>query len=121
VQDPTETAKRTALQFVHSSDIPPEHKAVILEALSESLRNHLSVGATTEAERTWNPDEEAGVRSFLDNKPARGWQHADELVMALAARLHRTPNDVRRKAVELGLGVSVDYRLARLAAQDTQS
>jgi hypothetical protein len=41
------------------------------------------------------------------------WQNADELVMGLAAKLNRSPNEIKAKAKELGFGVGVDYRLAR--------
>ena len=101
--------------------MPSEHKAVILEVLSESLRQDRSAPQTPQEERAWNEVEETSMRDFLSNKPALGWQHADELVVALASRLQRTPSEIRRKAVELGLGVSVDYGLARWAARTGKS
>src|SRR5689334_10476796 len=110
-----EAAKRAALHFVHTSNMPSEHKAVILEVLSESLRQDRCAPQAPEEERAWNETEETSIRAFLSNKTALGWQHADELVLSLSARLDRTPSEIRRKAVELGLGVSVDYGLARWA------
>ncbi len=116
----SEIAKRAALQFVLSSDMPSEHKAVILEGLRDSLANDASVPAARVPEPEWNPHDETEIHEFLAGKLAHGWQHADELVMALSARLHREPDAVRRKAVELGHGASVDYRLARRAADEAQ-
>ncbi|HEU4602468.1 MAG TPA: hypothetical protein VFS24_10890 [Steroidobacteraceae bacterium] len=116
----SETAKRAALQFVLSSDMPSEHKAVILEALRDSLAQDALVPAVQAPDPEWNPHEETEIHEFLAGKLAHGWQHADELVMALSARLHRDPDAVRRKAVELGHGASVDYRLARRAAHEHQ-
>jgi hypothetical protein len=121
MRDLRETAKRAALHFVSSSDIPTEHKAVILEVLGESLRQDRCYIPAPAVERPWEKDEETDVGSFLENKPARGWQHADEVVMALAARLHRSPIEVRRKATQLGFGACVDYRLARSAPAQDQS
>jgi hypothetical protein len=116
-----ETAKRAALHFVHTSDMPSEHKVVILEVLRESLRNDQTAALNPDEERPWSADDEAEIRNFLGNKSARGWQHADELAMSLAARLRRTPSEVRRKAVEMGFGVSVDFALARWASRQNQT
>jgi hypothetical protein len=116
----SEAAKRAALQFVYTSNMPSEHKVVLLEVLRESLENDRTAAAIAPVERAWIEAEEAEMRALLANRPARGWQDADELAMALAVRLRRSPDEIRRKAVAMGLGVSVDYALARWAARQNQ-
>jgi hypothetical protein len=116
----TEAAKRAALQFVHGSNMPSEHKVVLLEVLQESLEMDRRAPSSTAAERVWLEAEEVEMRVLL-SRPARGWQDADERAVAVGVRLRRTPSEVRRKAVEMGLGTSVDYSLARWAARQDQT
>jgi hypothetical protein len=61
----------------------------------------------------WQEHEISHLRSFLQHRLARSWQHADESLMQVAAQLHRDPRSVRDKATQLGLGASVDYRCAK--------
>ena len=66
------------------------------------------------ADGPWQQHETAQLESFLQGKVAKSWQHADELVMRVATQLNRHPADVKAKATELGFGVGVDYRLAKV-------
>jgi adenosyl cobinamide kinase/adenosyl cobinamide phosphate guanylyltransferase len=107
---------RDTLQYVRTSDIPAQHKAVLIDALTLALREEMGAQARQQSARLagaqWQAQEVAQLRGFLDGKVARSWQHADELAMQVASQLHRSLQDVRAKATELGLGVSVDYRRA---------
>lgn len=119
--DPRSSAPlRAALQFVLASEMPSDHKAVLIDVLTEAMRQHdariVQSDAALDSVEPWNVEETAQVESFLAGKVARSWQHADELLMNLAARLHRNPSYVRSKATELGFGESVDYRLAKIRA-----
>ena len=110
-------ALHAALRFVITSDIPAEHKATLIEVLTQTLRNdeaaELHREAAVLAHGAWQEAEVIQLRDFLHGRTARSWQHADECVMHLAAQLHRNPASIRDKATELGLGVAVDYRFAR--------
>lgn len=103
------------MQFLIASDIPSEHKAVMIDALTEALRTSLQPPVVVAGTGTgpWQAHETAQLEAFLEGKLANSWQHADELLMRVAAQLHRDPGDVRAKATELGFGVGVDYRLAK--------
>jgi hypothetical protein len=61
----------------------------------------------------WREHEITHLKVFLQHRLAKSWQHADECLMQIAAQLHRDPRSVRDKAMQLGLGASVDYRCAR--------
>ena len=110
-------ALQTALRFVTTSDFPSEHKAILIDVLTQALRDdetaELSRRVVAQAGAEWQEHELAHLRSFLQDRLARSWQHADEGVMQLAAQLHRDPQSVRDKATQLGLGASVDYRFAK--------
>jgi hypothetical protein len=110
-------ALQGALRFVTTSDFPSEHKAILIDLLTQALRDdetaELSRRAVAQAGAQWQEHELAQLRSFLQHRLARSWQHADEGVMQLAAQLHRDPQAVRDKATQLGLGASVDYRFAK--------
>jgi hypothetical protein len=110
-------ALHAALRFVITSEIPAEHKATLIEVLTQTLRSdeaaELHREAAAQAQGEWREDEIIQLKAFLNGRTARSWQHADECVMHLAAQLHRDPGSVRNKATELGLGVAVDYRFAR--------
>jgi len=110
-------ALRATLQFLIASDIPSEHKTVLMEALTQALRSHIPRQSVETAAGPWQLHETTLLQSFLAGKSANSWQHADEMLMRLASDLHRQPGDVRAKATELGLGVGVDYRLARASAR----
>lgn len=110
-------ALHAALRYVITSEIPSEHKATLIEVLTQTLRSdeaaELHREAVAQAQGEWREDEVIQLKAFLHGRTARSWQHADECVMHLAAQLHRDPASVRNKATELGLGVAVDYRFAR--------
>jgi hypothetical protein len=117
----TPAALNAALRFVLADEMPAQHKAVLIEVLTQALRNqesaHLREQAAEQAGGEWQADEVLQLESFLKGKVATSWQHADELAMHLAVLLHRDPKSVRTKADELGLGASVDYRSARAFVQ----
>jgi Integrase/Phage integrase, N-terminal len=71
-------------------------------------RSVLCRRAVVHARGEWQEHEIVQLKSFLRDRVARSWQHADECVMQLAAQLRRDPQSIREKAVELGLGASVD-------------
>ena len=109
-------AIREALKFMDASDIPDKHKRVLAEVVAYVLRNS-SASMHADAIRndggTWQQHEVQTVAAHLEGKVAVNWQHADELVMWLVACLHRNPDDIRKKAMELGFGSSVDYSIAK--------
>lgn len=114
-------ALHAALRFVITSDMPAEHKATLIEVLTQALRDDESAElhrqAAAQGRGEWQEDEIAQLKSFLQDRVARSWQDADECVMHVAAQLHRDPRSVRDKAMGLGLGASVDYRCAKALKQ----
>ena len=116
-----EAALHAALRFVVTSDDGAEHKAILIDVLTQALRDDATAEqsrrAVAQAGAEWQEHEVAQLTSFLQDRPARSWQHADESVMQLAAQLHRDPQSVRDKATQLGLGASVDYRFAKAMRQ----
>jgi hypothetical protein len=112
-----QTRLRAALQFLMTSEIPSEHKRVLIETVTQALREHEAAtardkfAAQTIAE--WQPHETAQLREHLKGRVANSWQQADEVAVDLAAQLHRHRDDIRAKATELGLGAAVDFRLAK--------
>ena len=118
MKDPKRPAAlHAALRFVITSEIPAEHKAMLIEVLTQTLRSdeaaELHREAAAQAQGEWREDEVVQLQAFLSGRTARSWQHADECVMHLATQLHRDPVSVRNKATELGLGGAVDYRFAQ--------
>ena len=112
---------RATLQFLMKSEIPSEHKVVLVDAVVQALREHDAAVARSElaaqASAEWQPHETEQLREYLRGRVASSWQHADEVAVHLAAQLHRQRDDIRAKAVELGFGVAVDFRLARAQSQ----
>jgi hypothetical protein len=112
-----QTRLRAALQFLMTSDIPSAHKLVLIETVTEALREHdaATVRGQSAAQRSaeWQPDETARLREYLNGRVANSWQQADEVAVHLAAELRRHRDDIRAKAVELGFGVAVDFLLAK--------
>jgi hypothetical protein len=110
-------ALHAALQYVLASDMPSEHKATLIDVLTQAARDddaaELHREAAAQAQGEWQDHEVVQLKSFLHGRTARSWQHADECVMHVAAQLHRDPGSVRHKATELGLGAAVDYRFAK--------
>jgi hypothetical protein len=114
-------AVHAALRFVITSDIPSEHKATLIEVLTQALRDddaaELRRQTAAQARGEWQEHEITHLKTFLQDRIARSWQHADECLMQLAAQLHRDPRSVRDKATQVGLGASVDYRVAKALKQ----
>jgi hypothetical protein len=110
-------ALHAALRYVIASEILSEHKATLIEVLTQTLRDdeaaELHREAAAQAQGEWQEHEIVQLKAFLNGRTARSWQHADECVMHLAAQLHRDPGSIRRKATELGMGTAVDFRFAR--------
>ena len=114
-------ALNAALRFVITNEIGSEHKPILIELLTQALRDdetaELSQRTVAQADGEWQEHEIAQLRSFLDGRLARSWQHADEHAMRLAAQLHRPLQSIRDMATQLGLGAAVDYRLAKALKQ----
>lgn len=108
---------REALQFLIRSDIPAQPKQLLIDAVTQALMLAEAAASVRDTPkktiREWQPHETEIAATFLHDKVAGSWQHADELVMHLVRELHRDPDDVRSKAIELGFGIGVDYRLAK--------
>jgi hypothetical protein len=117
-------ALREALQFLIRSDMPADPKRMLIEVVMESLAARDAAAAVRAAinktHPVWQQTEIDLATSFLQGKVAKNWQNADEAVTHLVRQLHRDAEDVRTKAVELGLGVAVDYRLAKLASAKSE-
>jgi hypothetical protein len=113
-------ALQSALRYVLTSDMPSQHRRILIEVLTQALREdekaHIRQLSIERAGGPWQEHETALMQSFFQGRIAKGWQHADELVMRMANQLNRHANDVRMKATELGFGTAVDYRLAKAAA-----
>lgn len=110
-------ALHAALRFVITSDTMADHKAILIETLLQALRDEESMelhrrAAEQQAHGEWQDHEIAQLKSIVQGRVAKSWQDADECVMHLAAQLKRDPRSVREKVSEIGLGASVDYRLA---------
>lgn len=110
-------ALHAALRFVITSAIPSQHKATLIDVLTHALRDDEAAEryreAAAHASGEWQEHELVQLKSYLHDRTAKSWQHADECVMQLAAQLHRDAESIRHKATELGLGAAVDYRFAR--------
>lgn len=110
-------ALHAALRFVISDDMPGEHKATLIEVLTQAVRDDEAADsrrqALARAPGEWLEHEIVHLKSSLQGRIAKSWQQADECVMHLAAQLRRDPRSVRDKATELGLGAAVDYRFAK--------
>ena len=118
-------ALEAALQFMMSSDIPSNHKAVVIELLTSALRNHetqhIEAVASAHESVPWQEADSERLKALLAGKVANSWQHADELLMQLANSLGRDSTTVRSKAIELGFGASIDFRLAKQAARNREA
>ncbi len=111
-------ALREALQLLITSDMQAEPKRLLIEAVMDTLAAReaaiVAHNSVQKVEAAWQPAEIELAAAFLKDKVASSWQNADELVTHLANQLRRNAHDVRVKAIELGLGMGVDYRLARI-------
>lgn len=114
-------ALHAALRFVITNETGAEHKPILIDVLTQALRDdetaELQQRALALSRGEWQEHEIAHLTSFLHDRLAKSWQHADECVTHLAAQLHRDPQSVRDKATELGMGAAVDYRFAKTMKQ----
>ncbi|HEX4972547.1 MAG TPA: hypothetical protein VFV69_15940 [Steroidobacteraceae bacterium] len=122
MQEPRRLAQlHAALRFVVTSNIVAEHKPILIDVLTQALRDdetaELNRQAIARAGAEWQESEVTQLSELIHDRVATSWQHADECVMHLAAQLHRDPQSVRDKATQLGLGAAVDYRLAKALIQ----
>lgn len=110
-------ALSAALRFVIASEMPSQHKATLIEVLTQAMREEsaaeLRRHTAAQAQGEWRDHEIVQLKSFLQGRTATSWQHADQSVMQVAAQLHRAPDSVRTKAAELGFGAAVDYQIAK--------
>lgn len=117
-------ALHAALRFVITNEMPAAHKAVLIDVLTQAIRDEEAATLQREADARsqgeWQEPEIVRLKSFLHGRIATSWQHADECVMHVATQLHRDPASVRHKATELGLGTAVDYRFARQLKQTNE-
>ena len=122
MRDPRRLAAlHAALRFVITNETGAEHKPILIDVLTQALRDdetaELQQRALALARGEWQEHEIEHLTSFLHDRLAKSWQQADECVTHLAAQLHRDPQSVRDKATELGLGAAVDYRFAKKVKQ----
>jgi hypothetical protein len=113
---PSVAALRSTLQYTKSSTMPADHKVVLLDLLTQAIRDRQAQETQSSLDNAAKPWEEADtlmLQSFLEGKVATSWQHADELLVFVASRLGREPSYVRSRATDFGLGAGVDFRLAR--------
>ena len=118
MQDSQRAAALSAtLRFVIACDMPSQHKATLIDVLTQAMREEnaaeLRRHTVARAQGEWRDHEIMELRSFLQGRTATSWQQADQCVMQVAAQLHRAPDSVRAKAAELGFGAAVDYQLAQ--------
>jgi hypothetical protein len=110
-------ALSAALRFVIATDMPSQHKATLIEVLTQTMRDESAAAlrrhAVAQAQGEWRDHEISQLKSLLQGRTATSWQHADECVMHVAAQLHRAPESVRTKAAELGFGAAVDFQIAK--------
>jgi hypothetical protein len=110
-----------ALRFVVTSNITAEHKPILIDVLTQALRDvetaELNRQAIARAGAEWQESEVTQLSELIRDRVATSWQQADECMMHLAAQLHRDPHSIRDKATQLGLGAAVDYRLAKALKQ----
>ena len=109
-----EDAMQAALRFLLVSDMPADHKRLLIELVTDALRRRDAKQARDQAlerdVKPWTEDEVAQMTAFFEGKSARSWQHADEMVIALALQLHRDARDVREKAADIGFGAAVGFK-----------
>jgi hypothetical protein len=110
-------ALQAALRFLIASDMPANHKGLFITLVTDALRSRDAADQLQQARkqeaRPWDEHELATISEFLEGKMACSWQHADELVVALAGKLHRDFDEVREKASEAGFGAAVDFKASR--------
>jgi hypothetical protein len=110
-------ALQAALRFLIASDMPANHKGLFITLVTDALRSRDAADQLQQARRQetkpWDERELATISEFLEGKVACSWQHADELVVALAGKLHRDFGEVREKASQAGFGAAVAFKSSR--------
>jgi hypothetical protein len=115
------SALREALQYLMTSDVPPQHKAVLIETVLQALSEGEAAQRAAQSTPTpspWQENEIEELRALIAGRSARSWQEADEMVTRCARELHRAPDAVRAQAALLGLSAAVEYRPGRLKASE---
>ena len=106
-----------ALRFLIATDMPSQHKATLIDVLTQAMREEsaaeLRRHTVAQAQGDWRDHEIVHLKSVLQGRTATSWQHADQCVMHVAAQLHRAPDSIRTKAAELGFGAAVDFQIAK--------
>lgn len=105
------TALRETLHYLSGSNVPVQHKKVLTAVLNEALTHTLQAHAGD-----WQPADLQIITDALQGKVAISWQHADEILFKLAGQLQRSPDEVKKKAIEAGFGAGVDYWQAKKTA-----
>lgn len=110
-------AIRGTLQYVLSSDVPSEHKSILIDALTRMLRVEEAeverLSGSDHATRSWQDHELNHLDRSLTNRVAKSWQDADETLVLIASQLQRHSAEVRVKAVERGFNAAVDFAVAK--------
>jgi hypothetical protein len=110
-------AIRATLQYLLNSDVPSEHKSILIDALTRMLRVEEAeverLSGSEQATRSWQDHELNHLDRSLTNRVAKSWQDADETLVLIASQLQRHSADVRVKAVERGFNAAVDFAVAK--------
>lgn len=110
-------AIRATLKYLLNSDVPSEHKSILLDALTRMLRVEEAeaqrLSGSEDARRSWQEHELTHLDRSLTNRVAKSWQDADETLVLIASQLQRHSADVRGKAVERGFNAAVDFAVAK--------
>lgn len=111
-------AIRGTLKYLLNSDVPSEHKSILIDALTRMLRVEEAeaqrVSGSAHSTRAWQDHELNHLDRSLANRVARSWQDADETLVLIASQLQRHSADVRGKAVERGFDAAVDFAVAKI-------
>ena len=113
-------AIRGTLKYLLNSDVPSEHKSILIDALTRMLRVEEAEAETQRLSgsdhvtRMWQDHELNHLDRSLNNRVAKSWQDADETLVLIASQLQRHSADVRVKAVERGFNAAVDFAVAKI-------
>jgi hypothetical protein len=113
-------AIRGTLKYLLNSDVPSEHKSILIDALTRMLRVEEAeaeaqrLSGSDHLTRMWQDHELNHLDRSLNNRVAKSWQDADETLVLIASQLQRHSADVRVKAVERGFNAAVDFAVAKI-------
>ena len=111
-------AIRGTLKYLLNSDVPSEHKSILIDALTRMLRVEEAEAqrllGSDHVTRMWQDHELNHLDRSLNNRVAKSWQDADETLVLIASQLQRHSADVRGKAVERGFDAAVDFAVAKI-------